>query len=266
MTPQYFDAHSHLNFPEYDADRETVVRRMEEQSVGTITVGTDAVSSRSALDLAVKYSFIFASIGVHPADDKLQSFEVEKFESLIFHPKVVAVGECGLDYHLISAGDEAEKKRQRELFVKQIEFALKYQKPLMIHSRAAYGQTHEILVSYARRHGEKLSGNIHFFTGSIEDAKRFLELGFTLSVAGVATFAREYDEMIRFLPLSAILSETDAPFAAPEPWRGKRNEPAYVVEVVRAIARVRSQDEELVREALVENARRVFRLNQGVAA
>jgi len=253
--PKYFDIHSHLNFKDYDSDREQVIARLKETETHTITIGTDFESSKKAVELAEKYEEIYACIGVHPMD-KLESFEVEKFESLIQNPKVVAIGECGLDFYHADKVDDYD--RQKKLFLDQVEFALVHDKPVMIHARDAYLELLDILEPLKKEHKEKLQGNVHFFAGNMDVAKRFFDIGFTISFTGVITFVRDYDEVIKSAPLDMIMSETDAPYVAPLPYRGKRNEPSYVKEVVKKIAQIREEDEESVRVTLVNNAVRVI--------
>lgn len=254
--PKYFDIHSHLNFPDYDFDRKQVIRRLEETNTYTITTGTDFESSQSAIELAEKHEEIYACIGIHPVDGRKQIFDKEKFEKLIKNPKVVAVGECGLDFYHIDKAIDYE--RQKKLFADQIDFALSHDKPVMIHTRNAYEELLEILEPLRAIHGQKLRGNIHFFAGDMEVAERFFKIGFTASFTGVITFARNYDEVIRSASLNMIMSETDAPYVAPMPYRGQRNEPSYVSEVVKKIAEIRGEDVETVRAALVNNALRMI--------
>jgi len=248
--PKYFDIHSHPQASQFDADREAIIDRLKDTETHTIAIGTDLESSKQAVLLADKHPEIYASIGVHPVD-KLESFEVEKFEGLVKNPKVVAIGECGLDF--FHAKKEEDFERQKKLFLDQINFALKHDKPIMIHARDAYQEILEILEPLGNR-VSKLRGNVHFFAGDWEIAQRFIAIGFTLSFTGVITFVRDYDEVIKNAPLSSIMSETDSPYVAPVPYRGKRNEPSYVSEVVKRIAEIRGVDFEAVREALVENA------------
>jgi len=250
--PKYFDIHSHLNFSDYDADREEVIARLRETETHTIVIGTDLESSERAVELADKHEGIYAAIGVHPVDDQTRSFEVDKFEKLVSHPKVVAIGECGLDFYHVKKVEDYE--RQKKLFLTHIEFAVKHNKPLMIHARNAYEELLEILELMKKEYGEKLRGNIHFFAGNWEVAQRFFAIGFTVSFTGVITFAKDYDEVIQKAPLNMILSETDSPYVAPVPYRGKRNEPSYVQEVVKRMAEIRGADLLEVRSALVENA------------
>ena len=248
--PKYFDIHSHLNFGDYDKDFDNVIARMRETETHTIVVGTDYESSKKAVELAEKYPEIYACIGVHPVD-KLESFEVNKFESLIKSPKVVAIGECGMDFYHQDKNQDFD--RQKKLFIDQIEFAIKHGKPIMIHARDSYQEILEIIGEYPG-----LRGNVHFFAGSLDEAKRFIEQGFTLSFTGVITFVGAYDEVIKSVPLESIMAETDAPFVPPVPYRDKRNEPSYVKEVVRRIAEIRKADFEEVRQTLVENALRMI--------
>lgn len=250
--PRFFDIHSHLNFPDHWKDFDEVIKRLKETETHTIVVGTDFESSKIAVDLADKHKEIYACIGIHPVDNPSQSFEKDKFEALIKHPKVVAVGECGLDF--FHADKDADYERQKKLFLDQLNFALAHDKPVMVHARDAYEELLEILRPMKKEYGEKLRGNVHFFAGDVGIAKRFFDIGFTISFTGVITFTRDYDEVIKSAPLEMIMSETDAPYVAPVPYRGKRNEPSYVKEVVKSIAEVRGESEETVRAALVNNA------------
>ncbi|KKT85476.1 MAG: Mg-dependent DNase [Parcubacteria group bacterium GW2011_GWD1_44_9] len=249
--PRYFDIHSHLNTPDYSSDLDEVVKRLKDTETHTIVIGTDLESSKMAVDLARKYEEIYACIGIHPVDNSSQSFAKEKFEELINYPKVVAVGECGMDF--FHADRDVDYERQKKLFLDQVDFALAHDKPIMIHSRDAYEEVLEILGPLKGVHGNKLRGNVHFFTGSVEVAKRFFNIGFTVSFTGVITFTRDYDEIIKSTPINMIMSETDSPYVAPVPYRGKRNEPSYVSEVVKSIAKIRGEGEEAVRDALVNN-------------
>ncbi len=252
--PKYFDIHSHLDAPQYEGDREQVIERMKDALTHTITIGTDLESSKRAVALANAHEEVYASIGILSVDN-LEDWNEEEFERLVVDPKVVAIGECGLDFTRKSKEDDYE--RQVKIFRTQIEFAMKHDKALMIHSRGTYPEVLEILEEYLPAQagrGEKLRGNIHFFAGDLSVARRFFDLGFTISFTGVITFARDYDEVIRQAPLDKIMVETDAPWVAPVPYRGKRNEPAYIREIYNKIAEIRIEDPELVRRALVNNA------------
>lgn len=276
MNPQYIDIHSHVNFAAYDADREEVIKRAREAGVWMINVGTEQATSKSAVELTEKYDGVFAVVGTHPIHSEAsyhdkhelgeeakaftsrgEVFDTGYYRSLAEQQKVVAIGECGLDYYRCTP-ESVEK--QRGNFEKEIALANELGKPLMLHIRngsgkSAYRDAFEIIKSRA-----KVKGNLHFYAGSIEEAKPYLDLGFTFSFTGVITFARDYDEVIKYLPLESIMSETDCPYVTPTPYRGKRNEPLYVQEVVRKIAEIKTLPFEKVRNQLVENARSFFKI------
>lgn len=268
MALRYFDIHSHLNFPDFDADRDEIIARMREEGIATITVGTDLESSRDAVALARVHPNLFATIGVHPTHDAL--FDEDVFAELARDTHVVAVGECGLDYYRGESQEAEIKEKQKTLFEKQIVFALAHDLPLMLHCRPspksmdAYLDALTILSSYSSRHASALRGNVHFFAGTTDIARRFLDIGFTMSFDGPVTFTHDYDDVIRFLPKEMIMAETDAPFAAPEPHRGGRNEPAYVVLITEHLAAVRGENSEVFREQCVQNAVRVFGLESHI--
>lgn len=260
---KYIDIHSHLNLSPLDEDRDGVVMRMVEAGVGTITIGVDYETSQKAIEIAEKYDFIWAGIGLHPTDNIQEEFDIEKYKILAENKKVVCIGECGLDY--FRDQKEETKIKQKEIFKKHIELSLQTGKPLMIHARPskgsmdAYEDALTVLEEY-KKINEKLIGNFHFFVGDINIAKRALDIGFTMSFDGPITFSNDYDEVIKFLPLASIMSETDAPFAAPAPYRGKINEPSYVVEIVKKISEIKNIPENEVTEALMSNAQRVFNI------
>lgn len=276
--PKFIDIHSHVNFAAYDEDREAVVQHALDAGVWMINVGTQKDTSKSAVELAEKYEKgVYAIVGIHPIhtdksyhDEKElgagnkeftsrgESIDENYYRELLKHPKVLGIGECGLDYY--RATPETEKK-QKEAFSQQIALANEAMKPLMLHvrngsDRSAYREALEILKSEA-----KVPADFHFFAGSWEEAKEILDAGFNLSFTGVITFARQYDEIIKNTPLDRIMTETDCPYVAPEPFRGKRNEPMYVREVVKKIAEIKGEDYEKVRETLFRNALGFFSLD-----
>lgn len=260
IRPRLFDVHSHVNDPRFDGDRISVIDNTLSQGVFTISVGTDRRSSELVTQLAEFYDGMYSSIGIHPTDNTKEKFNETYFTELAMSRKVVAVGECGLDYLRATDASTSEKKRQKDLFETQLEFAVRIGKPLMIHCREAHSDAIEMLSSKKREYGEKLWGNIHFFSAGPDIAKQYLELGFSMSFSGVITFARDYDDTVRYIPLTMIMSETDSPYAAPVPFRGRRNEPLYVEEVVKKIAEIRGESLETVAPALVSNAFRVFKI------
>lgn len=258
MEIKYIDIHSHLNLNPLKDDREGVIRRMVENEVGTITIGVDYETSKEAVEIAEKFDFIWAGVGQHPADNIEEEFDLEKYKELGKNPKVVCIGECGLDYYRDQS--DLVKARQEKLFRQHIELALVLNKPLMIHARPskgsmdAYNDVLNILETF-KKDNPDLCANFHFFVGNIDIAKKILELGFTISFDGPITFAREYDEVIKFIPLTSIMAETDAPFAAPVPYRGKTCEPYMVVEIIKKIAELKNLPVEEVQIQILSNAR-----------
>lgn len=268
-----FDAHTHIHFPAYDSDREEVMARARKQNVAMITVGTQFSTSKSAVDFANANPDVWATVGFHPGHfaekwhhDKNEQvsgepevFDPVALEELARQKKVVAIGECGLDYFRLEGESQAIKSRQKEAFEKQIEIAHAVGKPLMIHCRSAFPDLIDLLSANKGKLNPN-SGAIHFFTGTPEEAKKLWDLGFAFTFGGVITFTKDYNETIAMLPLSAILSETDAPYVAPVPYRGKRNEPSYVLETVKHLAELRGISVEEMAETINSNVSRVFPL------
>lgn len=267
---KYFDAHCHLQLPQFEEDREEAIERMREGACGGLVVGTDFKTSREAVELAEAHDFLWAAVGLHPNDNIEEEFDMANYKELAQDPKVVAIGECGLDYFR-SGGTDEERDAQRVRFEDQIELALAVQKPLIIHCRdnpkrkegepSAHADLQEILTIYKHELEQKKIGVvIHFFTGSAELAQRYLDIGCYLSFPGPITYTDMYDESIRVAPPDKILSETDSPFAAPVPYRGKRNEPAFVDKVVAKIATVKEIPVEEMAAQILKNAQKVFNL------
>lgn len=253
MKPHLFDIHCHLNFSDFNKDRGEVIKRALDVGVWMINIGSDFENSKMAVEIAEKYKEgVYTSVGLHPNDNKKEIFDINKYHELANHPKVVSIGECGIDLYRC---DKNDFKRQKELFIRHIELAQETGKPLMIHCRDAHEQVIEIL-----REHKDVQGNIHFFSGTWEQARKYFDLGFTISFTGVITFANQYDEIIKKAPLDKIMIETDAPFVAPAPYRGKRNEPLYVQETAKRIAKIRGLSYEKVAEATTKNALIFFRI------
>lgn len=275
--PELFDAHTHLQFSAYDKDREEVVRRTIDAGVWVVNVGTQMDTSLSAVKLAEEHEGFYAAVGLHPIHTH-ESFHDEKelgggkgfksrsesvteeYKKLAEHKKVVAIGECGLDYFHLPENEGEAKQRQKEEFVKQIRLAAEVNKPLMIHCRDAFGDLITILGESKKYLRSERTGITHFFTGSKEEAEKLLAMGFYFSFGGVVTITRDYDEVVSSLPIDRILLETDAPYVSPVAYRGKRNEPAYVKEAAKRIAEIRNLSEEEVSRLTVENAVRIFGL------
>ncbi|MBP6860276.1 MAG: TatD family hydrolase [Candidatus Pacebacteria bacterium] len=263
---RYFDAHCHIQFDKYADDRDAIITRMREEGIGGLVVGVDKESSESALDLVHDSETLWATAGHHPNDTPLEQFDEAATRALLASPKVVAVGECGIDYFRPEDANAEVKRSQRELFERHIGLSVEYGKPLMIHGRPskgsmdAYHDLLSILESGKQEHGDKLRGNVHFFVGDTDIARRVFALDFTVSYTAVLTFARDYDEAVRFAPLDRLLTETDAPYVAPKSRRGQRNDPLSIPEIVTALAEIRGEDRETVREAVLRNAIRAFKV------
>jgi TatD DNase family protein len=261
---KYIDIHSHLGQEDYGADLASVYERMRQAEVGTITIGTTLADSTAAVKLAENHDNVWACIGVHPKTGSEPVFDEIEFEKLVVHSKVVAIGECGLDYFKLEGDIEKIKAKQKEIFIKQVEFAIKHDKPLMLHlrdgevKRQSYQDVYDILSEFKKTAGDKLRGNLHFFTANLEWAQKFIALGFTISFIGLITYVEDFNKIIRGVPLTALQAETDAPYVAPVPHRGERNEPSYVMHVYNKIAEIRGEEPEMVRQTLLSNAERLF--------
>lgn len=264
MSYEYFDVHSHIYFKDFDKDREEEIKKIQKEKIGTITIGTDFDSSKTAVDIAKGNKGFFACIGQHPSDLVSDSVFDERLDRLADEKEVVAIGECGLDYFRLDKNLEEIRTIQKTIFQYHIDLAISKDLPLMLHIRSskgtqdAYHDALEILEHHNKISGDKLRGNAHFFAGDMDVLKRFLNIGFTASFTGVVTFTKDYDEYVKYMPLDMILSETDSPFVAPVPHRGKRNSPLYVPEVVKKLAEIRGEDLETLKKALISNTLRVF--------
>lgn len=261
MSARYIDIHCHPNLHGLRENQDEVIARMMDEGILGIVVGVDLESSREAVELAEKHDHLWATIGLHPNYVGEKTFNEDEFEKLAQHPKVVAIGECGFDYFRPTGDLEEAKRIQQNELEKQVHFAEKHGKPLMVHCRPsknsmdAYRAFLEFIEPYAKR---GLRGNMHFFVGNLEVAQRFWEIGFTISFTGVITFTDEYNEVVKEAPLDMILTETDAPYAAPVPHRGKTNKPEFVPLVTEAIARIRGENETSIQKAVLKNAQRIF--------
>lgn len=257
----YIDSHTHIEGSEFDADREAVIQRAIDAGVEIIVcVGDGEVAADShaaAFRIAEEYPFIYTTVGVHPHEARLLDDNLySKLMDLSQHPKVIAWGEIGLDYHY----DNSPREVQREAFRRQLRMARERHLPISIHTREAEADTLAIFDEEWKDSG--LGGVIHCFTGTRAFAEAAVELGFSISFSGVITFKKAEDlrDTARSLPMDKMLIETDAPFLAPVPYRGRRNEPAYVVETARAIAELRGAEPEEIGRATTENFKRLFKL------
>lgn len=283
MERQFIDTHAHLNLDAFTEDLEQVNERCAEKSVAVINVGTKLSTSHKAVEIADRYDEQYAVVGLHPIqtvpgahdedeigpggtpfNSKGETFDIDAFRDLAQQEKVVGIGECGFDYYHTGPDSYAV---QEEQFIAQIALANELQLPLMIHTRgpkpgeesptgrSVYQDVYEVLRRYA-----KVPGNVHFYAGTVAEAEKFLELGFTISFTGVITFAKDYEEVVRWAPLDRIHAETDCPFVAPKSHRGKRCEPWMMIEVVEKIAELKAMEVETVRQQLLRNAATLYNL------
>ena len=252
------DTHCHIDAERFDADRAAVLERARLAGVTRlINVGCDVPSSIRSLGLARTHDAVFATAGIHPHEAAVAPTDLEgALAPLLAHKRCVALGECGLDYHY----DHSPRDTQRDVFARQIALARRSKKPLVIHVREAWADCLSLLESEGARDA---GGVIHCFTSTWADAQRALDIGFYVSIPGVVTFknAGDLPEVVQKLPLDRLLVETDAPYMAPAPHRGKRNEPAFVAHTAAHLATLRSASLEEVVHATGQNAERLFGLN-----
>lgn len=250
----YIDSHAHIQLSQFDHDRDAVLKRANETAVSAILViGFDLETSLSAVELASNYDNIYATVGMHPHDSKdLTTDVLDTFRDLLNHPKVIALGEIGLDYYR----NLSPQAVQKEAFEKQLDLAEETKMPIIIHNRDAYM---DILPILEARSGH-IRGVLHCFTGDVELMHRSLEIGFHIGIGGIVTFpnAKEMREVATEVPLERLLIETDCPWLAPQSWRGKRNEPAYVSEVAEKIAALRDISGEIIGEMTTRNFNSLF--------
>lgn len=247
------DTHCHLDNEKFDEDRLDVIDRIKGNLEFCVNIGYDLASSKKSLELAKKYDFIYAVIGVHPIDIAEYDEEIEKeLELLAKDSKVVAIGEIGLDYHWMTE----PKEIQQERFRRQLELAKRLNKPVVIHTRDAMEDTVNILKEYPN-----ITGVIHCYPGSLETAKQLVDR-FYLGIGGTLTFknSKKIVEVVKTIPLDRIVIETDCPYLTPEPFRGKRNEPIYVEYIAKKIAEIKEITVEDVAKITTENAKKLYRI------
>lgn len=283
------DTHCHVQFNAYDEDRDRVIKRTLEKGVRMITVGTQSDTSKAGLALARKYDGLWAAVGLHPNhlceqefydEDELppedkptgkiktrcETFDREHYLRLAEDDNCVAIGECGLDYFRIP--DELDREKviadQKNVLRDQLDLADAVNLPVIIHCRKAHDDQHAILRSYIEDNALQRRGVIHCFTGTIDEARKYIELGFFISFTGIITFPPKKDrehtlvDVVEEVPLDSMMIETDAPYLTPEPHRGKRNEPHYVKHVAEKIAEIKDIDVNKVIEKTTQNAERLF--------
>lgn len=250
---ELIDAHGHLNDEKFDDVEEAVLRAKEKGVIAHVCASCNLSSSQKAVELSRQFDIVYATVGFHPENVKeFEKNSISELEKLSKSDKVVAIGEIGLDYYY----EKETKEKQKDVFAKQIELANKLGLPIVIHSREAMGDTLEIL----KKHTPTKPSLMHCYGGSIESAKELMKLGFSFSFGGLITFknAKNVVEVVRQIPLEKILLETDCPYMTPEPYRGKRNEPSYIVYTADMLARIKDLTLEEVAKITTENARRLF--------
>jgi len=268
MSSQTIDSHAHLFFTDYANDLPDVLLRARDAGVSTIIVpGTDVKSSREAIQLADKYEQIYACVGIHPHEaSKAGEHDIAEIEKLCHHPKVVAVGEIGLDYHY----DFSPPELQRTFLVQQMNIAQRRNLPVVLHMRESTEDMFSLVDQMVKAHPtwkesskEPMRGVFHCFPGTAEQAAQAVGFGFCISYPGIVTFKNSTSiEVVKQVGIRNMLLETDSPYMTPVPFRGKRNEPANVVLIGRRIAEVLNMDEEEVARVTTENALRLFGLHQ----
>ena len=253
----YFDTHAHYDSGAFNADRFEILGSMPDAKVGLIVnPGCDLESSKTAIGLAERFNFVYAAVGWHPEDmDKLTDKAYAELERLAEHPKCLAIGEIGLDYYW----DDTHKAEQKELFKKQIELAIRLNKPVIVHDREAHGDSLEIIRDYS-----ELRGVFHCFSGSVEMAVELLKRGWYLGFDGPITYknARKAIEVLEFCPLDKIVIETDSPYLTPVPNRGKRNDSRQLEFVVNKIAEIKGINADEVENITFENGKKLFGIGE----
>ena len=256
----FIDSHAHLHFKEFQGEVDAVLARAQEAGVNClINVGTDLASSREVIKLAQQHPQVFAAVGIHPHDvAAISNDDLTALAKLAQEKKVVAIGEVGLDYHYEHSPKEVQQQRLRDF----IRLARETRLPLILHCRDAFADCFKIL---DEAEGWKVGGVFHCYTGDLETAKQIVRNGFYVSFSGIITFKKtaSLQAVVREIPEDRLLIETDCPFLAPEPHRGKRNEPAYVRLVARKVAELRGQAIEAIGQKTAQNTIRLFRLPIG---
>ena len=252
-----FDTHAHYDDGQFDTDREELLGAMEAGGVGTIVdAGSTLESWDKILELTERYPFIYGAIGIHPDEaGTLDEAGMERMAKLLDGDKIVAVGEIGLDYYW----DKENHDVQKHWFIRQLDMAREKQMPVIIHSREAAADTMDIM----KQHASGMKAVIHCYSYSKEQAREYMNMGYYLGVGGVVTFknGKKLKEVVEYAPLDYLLLETDAPYLAPEPYRGKRNCSLYLTYVAQTIAQIKGVSYETVVETTRKNAEKLFRIS-----
>lgn len=254
------DSHAHIGAPRFDRDRDKVMDRAREAGVSfVVDVGSDLKSSKMAIGITQQYGEVYAAVGFHPHNaSRMINGDLERLSELTQQPKVVAIGEIGLDFYR----NLSPRDTQIKAFKRQLELAEKLGLPVIIHCREAQQEVLSILTDWAGgSEQDKPLGVLHCFSGDMELAGRYIEMGFLISIAGPVTYRNSHAvEIARDIPLEKLVVETDCPYLAPHPYRGKRNEPSYLSFVVEKIGQIRRLPGDLIAEQTANNAIQLFRL------
>ncbi len=251
-----FDTHAHMDDSWFDDDRRELLESMKDNGVETIVnIAADTKSLKSTIQLVDEYDFVFGALGIHPDEVGDLNEEIYKWiEENLSHSKIVAVGEIGMDYHR-----EHDKNMQREAFERQMDIARRHDMPIVVHSRDAANDTYEIMKA---NNAQEIGGVIHCFSYEKEMARQFLDMNYYIGVGGVVTFknGRKLKEVVEYTPLDRIVLETDAPYLAPTPFRGQRNDSTYIKYVAEEIARIKNISFDEVVETTKQNALKMYKM------
>ena len=251
-----FDTHAHLNDPAFDPDREELMAGLAQKGIGLVmNAGCSLESSKDIIAMAEKYPWLYASVGSHPdSADEVNEMVIEEYRKLCRHEKVKAIGEIGLDYYY----EDIPREIQKKAFIAQMELAKELDMPVIVHEREAHDDGMNII-----RQFPTVKGVFHCYSGSAEMARQLVKLGWYIGFTGVLTFknARKAVETAQAIPLDRIVIETDCPFMAPEPFRGKRNDPSLVYRVAEKLAELRGISVEEAQRATFENGKRLYRID-----
>lgn len=281
----FIDTHAHVNFKDFKDDADEVIRRSLDNDTWMILVGSEYKTSNRALSYANKYQKgVYAAVGLHPIHlengkvesrengeqifyERFEEFDYGSYEKLASFEKVVAIGEIGLDYYHLDPKSDTQKtkKKQQEVFIQQLILARSLNLPVIIHCRQAHDDLYEILSSFKKEQGQNIPageawGVVHCFSGDEDLAWKYFRLGLMISFTGLITFSKQWDDLIRKIPLDKVMIETDSPYMTPEPYRGERNEPLLVQYVAKRIAEIKGIKIEKVADVTFDNAKRLFKI------
>lgn len=276
MDFKLIDSHCHVHFRAYRHDMHEVVQKSLKEGVGMITVGTQSETSKAAVEIAEKYDGVWATIGLHPnhlhkqefedtneiVKTRQEDFDPNVYEALVTNPKVVAIGEFGLDYYRLPPGVSKEEmvETQKENFREQAAFATEVGKPIIVHSRDSFDDQIALIKEAIADGGLPKRGVIHSFTGTAKEAQQYIDLGFYIGLNGILTFSKDLQNEVKDIPIESLLVETDAPYLTPPPHRGKRNEPQYIKFVAEKLAKLKNQPFEEVAKITNANTVKLFNL------